>query len=289
MSGTSESKEDHVKEAARSEAPENDVATTSNFLRDPKLRRQLFGGYSIEDTDALLERAAATVDKLRKTVTTLRQQAAATPPAPTPGAVPPAPEPAPAAAAPAPAPAAEAQPAPAPADPQPAAAGAAPVNREAAVQVGEVMITAHQAIELLKEKAQREAERIVDEAHGHAAAILAEAAKERARIEDERTTAGRLVEEARLEAARIVHEAQRERDGILANSERLRIAAEDLRRSWISQVSQVIEQLGPTPAPAASPSNGVSAADIERELIARVQGGSADAPAPEDERAPEQP
>jgi cell division septum initiation protein DivIVA len=153
------------------------------------------------------------------------------------------------------------------------------------------MITAHQAIELLKEKAQREAARIVDEAQGHAAAILAEAAKERTRLEEERTTASRLVEDARVEAARIVQEAQRERDGILATSERLRIAADDLRRSWISQVSHLLEQLGPAPG-AAQPGNGASAADIERELIARVQGSeapqSAAAPAPHDERTPEQ-
>lgn len=254
-----------MNEPSRSAPAENDVAMTSNFLRDPKLRRQLFRGYSIEDTDALLERATVTVDKLRKTVTTLRQQPAAPEPTPVPApASAPVPEPLPAAEAP---PAAELPPA-----------------NDVTARAGEVIVTAHQAVELLKEKAQHEADRIVEEAHGRAATVLADAARERSRLEQERAAATGIVDDARAEAARIVADAQRERDHIAAGSERLRSAAEELRRSWIAQVSQVIGQLSDAPAAPAAWTG--DPAQIERELLARLQDSPH--PAPTDAETPRQ-
>lgn len=250
-----------MSQPSRSAPADNEVAMTSRLLREPKLRRQRFGGYSNEDTEALLRRAADTVDRLRKTVTTL-QEKPQQPPAPAP--FPTLPEPAPAAEA---APAREA------------------AKEDVASQAGEIMIAAHEAVELLKAKAQREADRIVEEAHGRAATVLADAAKERARLEQERAAAAGIVEEARAEAARIVADARRERDGIAAGSERLRTAADELRRSWIAQVSHVIDQLSDTPAHAA-PAHGDPAA-IDRELLSQLQDSSGTEPA-EAETAPQQ-
>jgi cell division septum initiation protein DivIVA len=238
---------------------------TSSFLREPNLGRQLFGGYSIEETDALLQRAASTVDKMRKTVTALRQEAMqggeATPPVgaqtplrlaegatPAPGITPP---------------------------------GAA--STQAAYTVGELMVTAHQAIDLLKEKAEREAHEIIEAAHSEASAIVTEAAKERARLEEQQAATTTIVERAQRQAASIIAQANREREQILADTDHLKSAAEQLRNTWINQFSQMIDQLsGPAPA---APDNGESPA-IDRELIERLQG-EPQAEAHEEEQAPE--
>ena len=237
-----------MSESARGEVSESEVAMTSNFLREPNLGRQLLGGYSIEETDQLLRRAAATVDRLRKSLMTLRQEAAS-------AAVAPAGEPSPLRLA----------------DDVLAAPGITPpgaASTQATFAVGELMTTAHEAIQLLREKAEHDARQVIEEAHGEASAIIAEAAKERARLEEEQAAAQQVIDSARRQAAGIVANAQREREQILADTDQLKSAAEQLRHSWINQFSQMIEQLS---QPAASPPENGESPEIDRELIERLQ------------------
>jgi len=224
------------------ETPASDVPETSGFLREPSLRRRPFG-YSVKDTDALLERAAATVDRLRKTLTKLREETARD------------------AAAPA------------------EATESGPLPPAAVALVGDVLVSAHQAVALLKEKAQHEARKVIEEAEDAAAAIVNEASEERRRQEQEQQEAERVLEHARAEAQRIVDQATHDRELILVESERLRTAADEMRRQWLEQMSQLLGQLSHTLAPGPE----ADAAEIHRELIARVQDPGA--PANTDEPA----
>jgi cell division septum initiation protein DivIVA len=217
-----------VKESLRNDASDSEAGLTSSFLRNPSLRRQLFGGYATEDTDALLQHAATTIDSLRKSVTELKQGQTAPKQSQAAPAAPPAERP--------PLRLAEGI-----QQPRLGITEADQVSTATAVAVGEVMISAHQAIELLKEKAQQEAHKIIEDAQGHAATILAEAAKERARSEEARTTADKIQEDAHAEATSIVERATRERDQIIAESERFKTIAEDMRRQWLGQMNKMIE------------------------------------------------
>lgn len=247
-----------VNESRRGEASESEAAMTSGFLREPNLGRQLLGGYSIDETDALLRRAAATVDKLRTTVRTLRQEATESTAAPEPGQL-----------------------RLAPAGPSQQAGVTEPgaASTQAIFAVGELMVTGHQAIELLRQKAQLEAQEVIEAAHDEASAILAEAAKERTRLEQHQAEAEKVLAQAQGQAATIVANARREREQILADTEQLRSAAEQLRQNWIGQFSQMIEQLS---TPAADVENG-EAAEIDRDLVDRLR-----AEPPEQEHAHEQ-
>ena len=256
-----------MKESARGEASatEAEVAVTSSFLREPNLGRQLFGGYSVDETDALLRRAATTVDKLRKAVTAMRQEALQGGP---------------------PTAASAEQPPLRLAEEAATAPGITPpgaASTQATFSVGELMVTAHEAIRLLKEKAEHEGRRVIEDAHAEASAIVGEAAKERARLQEEQSHAEQIVEAARRQAAGIVANAQREREQILADTEHLKSAAEQLRHTWISQFSQMIDQLGGRPAQVGV-GNGESPEQFQRELLERLQS---EPPAHEEEHVPE--
>lgn len=227
---------------------------TSNFLREPNLARQAFGGYSIKETDALLQRAASTVDKLRKAVTALRQESAQQPVSAEPAGE-----------------ASQLRLA-TPAAAQPGITEPGAASTHAVYAVGELMATAHEAIELLKERAEHQAHETIEAAHDEAAAILAEAAKERTRLQEEQAQADLVVEQARRKAAAIVANAKREREEILSDTDQLKSAAEQLRHTWINQFSSMIEQLSAPPAPTAM-ENGESP-EIDRELIERLSNES---------------
>lgn len=221
-----------------------DAAKLSNLLRAPDLRHQAFGGYACEDTDALLLQAALAIDSLRKTIAARATEPAAAAEAgsgrPAPAVVPTVPE------------------------------VGSPLSAPELISVGEVLTTAHRAVELLREEAESRADDLVAQARTNAAAIVAEAEAERSRIAEERASSEAYKKQARAEAARLVREAKKEHDRIVATTSQLRAAAEGLRNEWMTQVTQVMKQLDEATsvvsASAEEPQHG-----IEGELLARVR------------------
>ena len=224
---------------ALKDAADSEVVMISRLLREPNLGRQLVGGYATGETDALLQRAAATIDRLRNALSAARQEPDQQEPASVQGVAEPAPS--------------------------------SPPDVHA---LGGLMVTAHEAIELLKQKTEHQSRQVIEDAHAEAASIVAEAAKERTRLEGETLSAQRVIDAARTQAASIVEQANRERTRILADTEQLRRTAEQLRHTWITQFSQMIDQLGDSRQ--AATAGGVEASHpIERDLIERLPSESA--------------
>jgi cell division septum initiation protein DivIVA len=109
-------------------------------------------------------------------------------------------------------------------------AGLEEAKRRAELLVGEAMLDAHKATEILKAEAEVEAKAMRDEAE----ALLGRARQE----------AERLVAEARVHAMQLVSDAERECERLAAQAEQYKLLAADVQRRSVDFLQRALEALG---------------------------------------------
>jgi cell division septum initiation protein DivIVA len=155
-------------------------------LRVAPLGRELVGGYSRDEVDSLLERAAKTIDDFgRNTQQLLREIDSLQ------------------------------------ATQQAGQAAPAPTNQEIA---HEMFVTAHRAIEMVKEEARQEAEQTLADAQAQAATLQANA----------HAQCDLLLEQTRKQAEAMLAEANRQADLVHAEANRQRAEAERLKTELLA-------------------------------------------------------
>lgn len=123
-------------------------------------------------------------------------------------------------------------------------AGLEEAQRRAELLVGEAMLDAHKATEMLKAEAEAEAKAMRDEAE----ALLTPARQE----------AERLVAEARVHAMQLVSDAERECERLAAQAEQYKLLAADVQRRSVGFLQHALDALGAGTADSAVPGDEVA-------------------------------
>jgi cell division septum initiation protein DivIVA len=123
-------------------------------------------------------------------------------------------------------------------------AGLEEAQRRAELLVGEAMLDAHKATQVLMAQAEAEAKAMRDEAE----AILTPARQE----------AERLVAEARVHAMQIVSDAEGECERLAAQAEQYKLLAADVQRRSVDFLQRALEALGADTADSAVAGDGAA-------------------------------
>jgi cell division septum initiation protein DivIVA len=188
--------------------PDTEVAVTPAELRAPNLSLQPLG-YSRAETHRLLERAAGTLEdetsSLQTQISDLNKALD------------------------------EAH--------QRLAAEASrePVSMEEAV--GEVLVTAHRAAELVRKEADQEVDALLVDARARALKIVEEAERQAEELDAAKARAEDALAKTEAEARAVREDAEREVAKLHAEARRVRLVIDEFRNQWWELISEALKQL----------------------------------------------
>jgi cell division septum initiation protein DivIVA len=178
-------------------------------LRAANLPLQRLGGYSRAETDQLLERAAGSFEEksssLEKEVTELRMALD------------------------------EAR--------RRLADQAAREPASVEQAVGEVLVTAHRAAEVLRNDATKEADNLLVDAREQARTIVAEAERQVEEIDAAKVRAEVALAQTQAETRGVREDAERAVDELHAEARRVRLVIDQFRNQWWNLISEALTQL----------------------------------------------
>jgi cell division septum initiation protein DivIVA len=189
--------------------PHGEADVTPRELRSANLPLQPFGGYSRAETDRLLERAAAT---LEETTSTLEVQIS------------------------------ELR----------TALGVArrQLDEETSSRsesgeqaVGEALVTAHRAAEVLRTEASQEIEELRSQARAEAEEILAETRRKAEEIDAANVRAEAALAQTEADARTMREDAERDVAELHAEARRVRLVIDEFRKQWWDLISDALRQL----------------------------------------------
>lgn len=201
------------------EVPDTRPEVTPAELRAAKLPLQPFGGYSRAETDQLLERAAGSLEEktssLEKQITELRVALD------------------------------EAR--------RQLADQAAREPASVEQAVGEVLVTAHRAAEVLRNEANEEADNLLVDAREEARTIVAEAERQVEEIDAAKVRAEVVLAQTQAETRSVREDAERAVSELHAEARHVRLVIDEFRNQWWNLISEALKQLElPVPSDDAS-------------------------------------
>ena len=199
--------DDVAKDEAKTPHGEFDV--TPRELRSINLPLQPFGGYSRAETDRLLERAAGTLEEttssLEAQISELRTTLD------------------------------EAR------QRLKAEAAREPASVEQAV--GEVLVTAHRAADVLRTEASQEIEDLLSQARSQAEEIVGEAQRKAEEIDAAKVRAADALAQTEAEARTMREDAELRVAELHAEARRVRLVIDEFRKQWWDLISDALRQL----------------------------------------------
>jgi DivIVA protein len=191
------------------QTPDADVAVTPAELRAPNLTLQPLGGYSRAETNRLLDRAAKSLEESSSsTQTQISSLQAALDLANRRLAE---------------------------------EASREPASVEQAV--GEVLVTAHRAAEVVRIEAKQEADALLVAARAEAQELLAEAKRQTEELEAANARVEDTLVKAQEEARASREDAQREIAELHAEAHRVRLVIDEFRSEWWTLISDALRKL----------------------------------------------
>ena len=186
-----------------------EVAVTPNELRTPHLPLQPIGGYSREETEQLLDRAARTLEERTSTLSAqvsdlqaaldeARQRLSE-------------------------------------------ASRREPQSVEQAV--GEVLVTAHRAAELVRNEAEQEIDALLGEARAQAQNIVEEAERQAVELNEANARAEEARAKAEEEVRTLRAAAEQDIAALHAEARRVRQVIDEFRNQWWELISDALRQL----------------------------------------------
>jgi len=109
--------------------------------------------------------------------------------------------------------------------------------------VGEVLVTAHRAAELVRQEADREVDALVGGAREQARKILEEADRKAAEVAEARARAEEALAESEEEARAAREDAEREIAVLHAEASRVRLVIDEFRNQWWELISDALRKL----------------------------------------------
>jgi cell division septum initiation protein DivIVA len=177
-------------------------------LRDPDLPFQAFGGYARAETQELLGRAAAV---LEQTTANLQQEIAELTST-----------------------LEQAQKRP---------VDEAPRDALLEQAVGEVMVTAHRAVEAMRRETEEQSNALLADARAQAQTIVEEAERQARLVDGARAQAEDALARAREEAQRVREDAQAKVGALEAEARRVHLVIDEFRYQWWNLISDALKQL----------------------------------------------
>jgi cell division septum initiation protein DivIVA len=191
------------------EMPDTQFDVTPTELRAADLPLQPFGGYSRPDTNQLLDRAAGTLEEktssLQKQISELRMALD------------------------------EAR--------QRLADEASREPASVEHAVGEVLVTAHRAAEVLRNEANEEVDRWLMDAREHARKIVAEAERRLEEIDAAKIRAEVALAQTQAETQSVREDAERAVAELHAEARRVYLVIDEFRNQWWNLISEALKQL----------------------------------------------
>jgi cell division septum initiation protein DivIVA len=134
--------------------------------------------------------------------------------------------------------------------------------------VGEVLVTAHRAAEVIRDEADEEAAKVLADAREQAQKLVAEADGQLREIEAARLRAEAGLAETQEETGRVREDAERSVAELRAEARRVHTVIEEFRNEWWNSISETLKQLelGVSSVGATSEQEDVLDADLRRRL-----------------------
>jgi cell division septum initiation protein DivIVA len=218
--------------------PDGDLDVTPRELRGVNLPVQSFGGYSREETDRLLERAAGTLEETRSSlkaqISELRTALGVA---------------------------------------RERLDEEASRNPESVEQAaGEVLVTAHRAAELVRTEASQEKEELLSQARAEAEEIVGEAQRKAEEIDAAKVRAKDALAQTEADARNMREDAERHVAELHAEARRVRLVIDEFRKQWWDLMSDALRQLElPVPSGDAAADGPEQLPDDLRTRVAETQ------------------